>query len=99
MTIENIDVDATLRKVEKLLSEEKGLSPAVRSMIELLVLLITLLARRLNRNSRNSSKPPSRDPNRKRESKAKGERKAGGQKGRDGVTLKKVDNPDEVEVI
>ena len=99
MTIENIDVDATLRKVEKLLSEEKGLSPAVRSMIELLVLLITLLAGRLNRNSRNSSKPPSSDPNRKRESKAKGERKAGGQKGRDGVTLKKVDNPDEVEVI
>ncbi len=99
MTIENIDVDATLRKVEKLLSEEKGLSPAVRSMIELLVLLITLLARRLNRNSRNSRKPPSRDLNRKRESKAKGERKAGGQKGRDGVTLKKVDNPDEVEVI
>ena len=99
MTIENIDVDATLQKVEKLLSEEKGLSPAVRSMIELLVLLITLLVGRLNRNSRNSSKPPSSDPNRKRESKAKGERKAGGQKGRDGVTLKKVDNPDEVEVI
>lgn len=99
MTIENIDVDATLRKVEKLLSEEKGLSPAVRSMIELLVLLITLLVGRLSRNSRNSSKPPSSDPNRKRESKAKGERKAGGQKGRDGVTLKKVDNPDEVEVI
>ncbi|WP_347273947.1 transposase [Candidatus Kuenenia sp.] len=99
MTIENIDVDATLRKVEKLLSEEKGLSPAVRSMIELLVLSITLLAGRLNRNSRNSSKPPSSDPNRKRESKAKGERKAGGQNGRDGVTLKKVDNPDEVEVI
>ncbi|MCZ7624175.1 MULTISPECIES: IS66 family transposase [Candidatus Kuenenia] len=99
MTIENIDVDATLQKVEKLLSEEKGLSPAVRSMIELLVLLITLLVGRLNRNSRNSSKPPSSDPNRKKESKAKGERKAGGQKGRDGVTLKKVDNPDEVEVI
>lgn len=99
MTIENIDVDATLQKVEKLLSEEKGLSPAVRSMIELLALLITLLVGRLNRNSRNSSKPPSSDPNRKKESKAKGERKAGGQKGRDGVTLKKVDNPDEVEVI
>jgi transposase len=99
LTIENIDVDATLQKVEKLLSEEKGLSPAVRSMIELLALLITLLVGRLNRNSRNSSKPPSSDPNRKKESKAKGERKAGGQKGRDGVTLKKVDNPDEVEVI
>ncbi|MQS82498.1 IS66 family transposase, partial [Escherichia coli] len=69
------------------------------SMIELLALLITLLVGRLNRNSRNSSKPPSSDPNRKKGSKAKGERKAGGQKGRDGVTLKKVDNPDEVEVI
>lgn len=99
MTIENIDIDATLRKVEKLLSEEKGLSPAMRSMVELLVLLITLMVGRLNRNSRNSSKPPASDPNRKRESKAKGERKAGGQKGREGVTLERVENPDKVEVI
>lgn len=99
MTIENIDIDATLKKVEKLLLEEKGLSPAMRSMVELLVLVITLLVGRLNRNSRNSSKPPSSDPNRKRESKAKGERKAGGQEGHDGVTLKKVGNPDKVEVL
>ncbi|MDG5996537.1 MAG: IS66 family transposase [Candidatus Brocadia sp.] len=99
MTIENIDIDATLRKVEKLLSEEKGLSPAIRSMIELLVLVITLLVGRLNRNSRNSSKPPASDPNRTRKSRAKGERKAGGQEGHDGVTLKKVANPDKVEVI
>ncbi len=96
MTIENIDVDATLRKVEKLLSEEKGLSPAMRSMVELLVFVITLLVGRLNRNSRNSSKPLSSDPNRTRESKAKGERKAGGQKGREGVTLEKVENPDKL---
>jgi len=82
-----------LKKVEKLLSEEKGLSPAMRSMVELLVLVGCL-----NRNSRNSSKPPSSDPNRKRESKAKGERKAGGQEGHEGVTLKKVGNPDKVEV-
>lgn len=99
MTIENIDIDATIQKVEKLLLEEKGLSPAMRSMVELLVLVITLLVGRLNRNSRNSSKPPASDPNRKKESRAKGERKAGGQEGHDGVTLKKVDNPDEVEVI
>lgn len=72
MTIETIDIDATLQKVEKLLSEEKGLSPTMRSMVELLMLLIRLLVGRLNRNSRNSSKPPSSDPNRKRESKAKG---------------------------
>ncbi len=95
MIIENIDIDATLREVEKLLSEEEGLSPAMRSRVELLVLAITLLAGRLNRNSRNSSKPPSSDPNRKRE----GERKAGGQKGHEGVTLEKVENPDKVEVI
>ena len=99
LTIDNIDIEVTLQKVEKLLSEEKGLSPATRSMVELLVLLITLLVGRLNRNSRNSSKPPSSDPNRKRESKAKGERKAGGQKGREGVTLERVENPDKVEVI
>ncbi|OOP56328.1 MAG: hypothetical protein AYP45_09730 [Candidatus Brocadia carolinensis] len=92
--MENIDIDATLRKVEKLLSEEKGLSPAMRSMVELLVLVITLLVGRQNRNRRNSSKSPSSDPNRKKESKAKGERKAGGQKGREGVTLEKVENPD-----
>ena len=71
----------------------------MRSMVELLVLLITLLVGRLNRNSRNSSKPPSSDPNRRRESRAKGERKAGGQKGRVGVTLEKVANADKVEVI
>ena len=68
-------------------------------MVELLVFLITLLVGRINRNSRNSSKPPSSDPNRKRESTAKGERKAGGQKGREGVTLERVENPDKVEVI
>ncbi len=32
------------------------------------------------------------------ESKTKGERKAGGQEGREGVTLKKGDNPDKVEI-
>lgn len=99
MKINNIDIGVALKKVETLLSEEKGLSPAMRSMVELLVLLITLLASRLNRNSRNSSKPPSSDPNRRKERKAKGDRKAGGQKGRVGVTLEKVDKPDRVEVI
>ena len=99
MKINSIDIGVALKKVETLLSEEKGLSPAMRSMVELLVLLVTLLASRLNRNSGNSSKPPSSDPNRKKERKVKGDRKAGGQKGRVGVTLEKVDKPDKVEVI
>lgn len=99
MKINGIDVDAALKKVETVLSEEKGLSPVARSMVELLVLLITLLVSRLNLNSSNSSKPPASDPNRKRVRKAKGDKKAGGQKGRVGVTLQKVDEPDKVEVI
>ena len=99
MTINNIDVEATLNKVKVLLKEEKDISPAVRSMIELLSLVITLLVGRLNLNSSNSSKPPSSDPNRKKAEKKKGERKAGGQKGRVGVTLRKVDDPDEIEII
>jgi transposase len=99
VTINNVDIDATLNKVKLLLKEEKDLSPAVRSMIELLALVITLLVGRLNLNSSNSSKPPSSDPNRKKVCKAKGGKKAGGQKGRVGVTLQKVDDPDEIEVI
>ena len=99
MKINGIDVDATLKKVETVLSEEKGLPPAIRSMVELLVLLITLLAKSFNLNSSNSSKPPSSDPNRKKVRKAKGDKKAGGQKGRVGVTLQKVDEPDKIEVV
>ena len=99
MTINNIDIDATLEKVKILLTEEKELSPTMRSMVELLVLLVTLLTNRLNLNSSNSSKPPSSDPNRKKVHKAKGDKKAGGQKGRVGVTLQKVDDPDRIEVI
>ena len=78
MKINGIDVDAALRKVETFLSEEKGLSPAVRSMVEVLVLLITLLVSRLNLNSSNSSKPPSSDPNRKKVRKAKVDKKVVG---------------------
>jgi len=99
LKINGIDVDATLKKVETVLSEEKGLPPAIRSMVELLVLLITLLAKSFNLNSSNSSKPPSSDPNRKKVRKAKGDKKAGGQKGRVGVTLQKVDEPDKIEVV
>ena len=76
MRINGIDIDAALKKVETVLSEEKGLSPAIRSVIELLVLLIALLMSRLNLNSSNSSKPPSSDPNRKKVSRVKGDKKA-----------------------
>jgi len=99
MKIENIDIEATIKKAEILLGEDKQLSAATKSMFEILILIITLLANRLNLNSTNSSKPPSSDQHRKKHSKSKTGKKAGGQKGHVGTTLKKVDNPDRVEVI
>ncbi|MGB2806906.1 MAG: DUF6444 domain-containing protein, partial [Sedimentisphaerales bacterium] len=90
MKIENIDIEATVKKVQALLREDKQLSAATKSMFEILILIITLLANRLNLNSTNSSKPPSSDPNRKKHSTSKSGKKAGGQKGHVGTTLKKV---------
>jgi len=99
MKIENIDIQATIEKARLLVSEEKQLSAATKSMFEIMILIITLLANRLNLNSTNSSKPPSSDPNRKKRSRKKTGKKAGGQKGHVGTTLKKVDNPDRIEKI
>jgi len=99
MKIENIDIEATIEKAQILVREDKQLSAATKSMFEILILIITLLANRLNLNSTNSSKPPSSDPNRKKQPKSKMGKKVGGQKGHAGTTLKKVDDPDKVELI
>lgn len=98
MTIDNIDVKATLKRVQVLLDEEPNLSPALRSTLEVLILVVQLMVGRLSLSSRNSSKPPSTDrfptPKKPKEGEAK---KTGGQKGRVGTTLKKVENPDRIE--
>ncbi len=99
MKIENINIEATIRKAQALVREDKQLSAGTKSIVEILILVITLLANRLNLNSTNSSKPPSSDPNRKKRQKRKTGKKPGGQKGHVGKTLTKVDNPDNVEVI
>ena len=99
MKIENIDIQATIEKAQSLVREDKQLSAATKSMFEILILVITLLANRLNLNSSNSSKPPSSDPNRKKQSRKKTDKKAGGQNGHVGTTLKKIDNPDRIKVI
>jgi transposase len=99
MKIENIDIQATIEKAQLLVREDKQLSAATKSMFEILILIITLLANRLGLNSKNSSKPPSADPNRKKELRQKTGKKVGGQNGHVGTTLKKVDNPDRIEVI
>jgi transposase len=99
MKIDAIDIEATIKKAQVLVREDKQLSVGTKSIVEILILIISLLANRLNLNSKNSSKPPSSDPNRKKKPQSKTGKKPGGQKGHVGTTLKQVDDPDKVEVI
>jgi len=99
MTVENINIDETLKRVTKLLAEDKGLSSSARSLMELLVVIITLLVNRLGLNSSNSSKPPASDPNRTKNSKNKTGKSPGGQRGHTGSTLQKIQDPDRIEII
>ncbi|MCB1937330.1 MAG: hypothetical protein KDF59_15470 [Nitrosomonas sp.] len=55
---------------------------------------------RSNLNSRNSIKPPSSDKNHSREKRNReNKRKAGVQPGSVGITLRQVDDPDEIEML
>lgn len=84
---------------------EESLSPALKSLITVLIVVVKLLVNRVGLNSRNSSKPPSTDPNRPKDTESKDTKpkdstnKPGGQKGHPGTTLEKVDNPDETLVL
>jgi len=99
MKIESFDIEATIEKKRALIDQDEQMSADTKSIVEVLILLISLLANRLNLNSTNSSKPPSSDPNRKKKPKRKDGKKPGGQKGHIGTTLKKVDDPDKIELI
>jgi transposase len=99
LTVDNIDVDATIKKVQELLALEPNLSPALRSMLDMLLLVVQLLANRLSLNSRNSSKPPSTDFVKGDKKTKDGNNKPGGQPGRVGTTLSKVDAPDEIKLL
>jgi len=99
MKIDAIDVEATIENARKLLKNDTGVSPALKSTIEVLLMLVTILINQLGLNSQNSSKPPSSDPNREKKKKKAGDRKAGGQEGHTGTTLQKYDDPDHIENI
>lgn len=99
MTVNNISVETTIKRVKDLLATEVSLSPALKASLETLLLLVTILLDRLGINSRNSSKPPSADPNRIRKPRAKSNRKPGGQLGHAGTTLQQVSEPDEIKFI
>jgi len=99
MTIESIDIEKSLRRVEALLKAEKELSPALISAVEMILLVVKLLINKLGLNSKNSSKPPSSDPNREKKKNLNTGRKPGGQKGHEGATLTQDENPDEIKEI
>jgi len=74
VSVGNINVTATLAKVEQRLNQDRSISPAVRGMIELLITIISLLTAKLGVNSSNSGIAPSKDPTRPRGAKPKSKR-------------------------
>ena len=90
-----MDISGTLTTLRQQLRDDTDLSPALRSAIEMLLLIVSVLANRLGLNS---SKPPSSDPHRLRKDKKPNGKKAGGN-GHIGATLKRVESPDEIQVI
>jgi len=99
LVVENIDIEKTVRDVKENLAREQGLSPALKSSLEVLLLLVSILLNRMNLNSRNSSKPPSADPNRTRRPRKKTGARPGGQNGHAGHHLAPVAEPDEVQEL
>lgn len=78
------------------MNKEK-MSPALKSVLKTLLLLIQILIWRLWLNSKNSSTPPSQDQNRKRwSSREKSNRKPWWQPWRKWVTLRQVEDPDNI---
>jgi transposase len=102
MTIDSIDVDATVRKVREFMKQEKNISPAFKAVLDVLLVLVVAMLNRITLNSGNSSTPPSKDSKKKRPPKKKRNpngNKPGGQKGHVGTTLEPFSDPDEVHVI
>jgi transposase len=99
LKIDAIDVESAINQVRQLLKTERDLSPALKSALEAILLLVSVLLNRVTLNSKNSSKPPASDLNRKKGTRKKSDKPSGGQTSHVGTTLRKVDNPDEIELI
>jgi len=103
MTVDKINVSLAIDNAKKLLKDEKEIPSSVKISLELMITIISLLVDRLNLNSSNSSIPPSKNPIGKQIRKTRKDkgvkRKPGAQKGHQGTTLKKIENPDSIETI
>lgn len=94
--IYDLGTDAVIALVEKLFSTIEALSKQVTILQE----RVDSLEKQIAKDSHNSDKPPSSDgPKKKAVLPGRlGKRKAGGQKGHEGHTLKRVADPDKTEI-
>lgn len=99
MTLNSIDIPKQLARMKQMLEEDKSPSDSFRIMVEIMVLIIELLLNQRTLNSKNSSKPPSTDGVTGNHKKKSSGRKPGGQPGRQGSTLKKSDEPDDIKTL
>jgi len=101
VTIQGIDINQQIKEIKEALSKEKDLSPAIVSMINMLILIVQLLTNKAGLNSRNSSKPPSTDQKGSKSNKSSNgnSNKQGAQTGHLGSTLKQVKQPEEFQFI
>lgn len=99
MELKDINIDETLKEAKVLLEQEKNFSPAMKVMMNILILVVQLFANRVGLNSCNSSNTPSTDPNRPKKPAKSSNNKPGVQKGHIAQTLEKVDTPDETLFI
>ena len=100
MTLNTLSISETLANAKRLLAEEKTISPALKAVMEVILVMLQTLMERMNVTSQNSSKPPSQDPHRKKKAaKNEGSKNPGGQQGHVGKVLAKVETPDEIQII
>ena len=99
MTLNSDTISKSLTELKAQLAEEKHISPALRAMIEMMMLIIELLLNKLGLNSQNSSKPPSSDINKPIKTRQPSTKKSGGQKGHKGHTLTQVEEPDTIKYL
>ena len=94
MKIKDINIPELLESAKKSIKEDTNISASTKTTFELLLVLVALFFEKKLKNSNNSSIPPSQDLNRKKNIRGK-KNKSGGQLGHKGITLTKVENPDE----
>lgn len=100
MRLNSQNIKDNIEQAKILLKKEQNISPALRTVIGLLLVFMEAMLTRLGFNSTNSSKPPSTDQNKKKKNKRpKSDKKPGGQPGRIGKQLKPVSDPDIIEHI